>query len=112
MPARTRMTMRAFAERNSATRDDYGQKNVPVWDALATIPCYAWVRRGDTYHDAGLSVDATRYWAIIPLGTDLTSDDRIEKIEDRAGTELFPTLYIDAVLQRRDHLELRMRDHE
>jgi len=104
--------MRAFAQRNIATRDAGGHLNVPVWGTLATIPCYAWVRRGDTYHGAELSVDATRYWAMIPLGTDITSDDRIEKIKNRAGGNLFGVLYIDAVLRRHDHLELRMRDHE
>lgn len=112
MSARSRMTMRAFAQRNVATRDAGGHLNVPDWETLATIPCYACAKRGDTFHKAELSADETRYGAIIPLGTDLTADDRILKIEDRAGAELFGVLYIDAVLPRRDHLELRLRDHE
>ena len=112
MSCRTRMTMRAYAQRNSATRDAGGHLNVPVWGTLATIPCYAWVRLANAFHKAELSADETRYRAIIPKSTDLTTDDRIETIKDRAGAELFPTLYIDAVLQRRDHLELRLRDHE
>ena len=106
------MTMRAFAQRNSATRDAGGHLNVPVWEMLATIPCYVWAKRGDTFHKGELSADETRYGAIVPLGTDITSEDRFEKVHDRASTELFPTMYIDAVLPRKDHLELKMRDHE
>ena len=112
MNCRAAMTMRAYAERNSATRDGYGQLDPKGWATLATIPCYAWVRSGDTTHKERMSLDETRFSAIIPKGTDLTSDDRILSIKDRAGTELFPTMYIDAVLQRGAHLELRMRDHE
>ena len=117
MSCRTRMTMRAFFQRNSAGADDYGQPAPQVWGAIPSAaapktPCWTWVRSGDTRHRPEVSQDSTEHRMIIPLGTDVTSDDRVEKVQDRAGTELFPTMYIDAVLRRRDHLELRLRDHE
>ena len=114
MSCRTRLTMRAFIQRNStpANDDGYGQPSPAVWDDLSTAPCYAWVTTGDVKHGEEVSLDASRYRAILPAGTDVTSDDRLEKVEDRIGTEKFGVLYIDAILQRRDHLELRMRDHE
>jgi len=49
---------------------------------------------------------------LVSLATDVTSDDRVLKVENRAGTELFPTMYIDNVLRRPDHFELKLRDHE
>ena len=113
MSCRTRLTMRAFIQRNTVTPDDgYGQPSPASWTALSTTACYAWVTTGDAKHNAEVSLDASRYRAILPAGTDVTSDDRLEKVEDRIGTEKFGVLYIDAILQRRDHLELRMRDHE
>ena len=106
------MVMRAYIQRNSATANAYGHKSPASWTALSTTPAYVWVVTGDTRHGAELSADASRYRAIVPLGTDITSDDRAEKVTDRMAAELFGVLYIDAVLRRPDHLELRMRDHE
>ncbi len=104
--------MRAFFQRNSAGVDAYKQPEPAVWGALSTTPCWTWVKTGDTRHRPEVSQDSTEHRMMIPLGTDVTSDDRVEKVEDRSGTELFPTVYIDAVLRRRDHLELKLRDHE
>lgn len=104
--------MRGFIQRNSASDDDYGQPEPAVWDALSTTPCWTWTVNGDTLHRPEVSQDSTGYRAIMPLGTDITSDDRMGKVEDRAGSQLFGVMYIDAVLRRKDHLEIRMRDHE
>ena len=106
------MTMRAYFQRNSASANAYGHKSPQSWGTLSITPCYAWIVTGDTRHGEVVSADATRYRAIIPSGTAVTSDDRVQKIDDRAGGNLFGVLYIDAVLRRHDHLELRMRDHE
>lgn len=112
MGARSRMDMRLYAERNAATKDVLGHQGPPNWIGLGTFPARVWVVTGDTRHAEGLSVDASRYRAMVPLGTDITSVDRAVKVTNRRAVDLFGTLYIDAVLPRPDHLELRMRDHE
>lgn len=112
MPARTRMTMRAYIQRNTASANALGHESVPSWTALSTTPCYAWVDRGDTRHTAEMSAEGERYRAIVPIGTDVTSKDRLEKVTERDDTQLFGVMYVDAVIRRRDHLELRLRSHE
>ena len=112
MPSRQRMVMRAFLQRNTqATADGLGHKRPKTWTALATVPCWSWVDREDTRHAAELTTAAGRFRAMVPLGTDVTTKDRIEKVEDRAAVELFGLSVIDAVIRRRDHIELRMRAH-
>ncbi len=112
MSCRSRMTHRAFIQRNGADKNIYGHKSPQGWAALSTTPCYAWTVTGDTKNAPEVSQDSTSYKAIMPLDTDITSDDRLEKVENRIEAELFGVLYIDAVLRRRDHFEIRMRDHE
>ena len=109
MPARQRMTMRVFLQRNSAATNAYGEPSPPVWGALSTAAGYVWVDREDTRHDPGHSVATAFYRGIVPLATDVTESDRVEKVEDRAATQLFGLMAIDAVIRRRDHMELRMR---
>ena len=109
--------MRAFLQRNSAGADAYGQPAPPVWGAIPSTaapktPCWTWVVMGDTRHRPEVSQDSTEHRMMAPLGTDVTSDDRVLRVENRAGSELFPTMYIDAVVRRPDHLQLKLRDHE
>lgn len=113
MPAITRMIHRIYLLRNSASANAYGQKDPKSWAALATVKGYAWVVSEDTRHGPELSQASARYRAVVPLGTDVTEADRIQKIENRADTptELFGTMDIDAVVRRKNHLELRMRGH-
>lgn len=107
------MQHRVYLQRNAASADAYGHKEPASWTALATVAGYVWVVREDTAHDLERTAVETRYRAIVPLDTDVTEKDRIEKVEDRAEspTQLFGTMYIDAVVRRRDHVELRMRGH-
>jgi hypothetical protein len=111
MPSRQRMTMRAFLQRNSASADSYGHERPGSWGALSTTPCWAWVDREETSHGPNASLAAARYKAIVPLGTDVTESDRVEKVEERNTDQVFGLMYIDAVITRRDHIELRMRGH-
>ncbi len=112
MSCRAAMTYRGFIQRNTASDDVSGHPAPADFTALSTTPCYVWVMSGDTKHRPELSQDSSRYGGMFPSGTDVTSDDRLGKVQDRAGTQKFGVLYIDSVLERRDHLELRMRDHE
>jgi len=114
---RTRLTMRAYLQRNSAGADAYGQPAPAVWGAIpsAAAPktaCWCSARSGDTRNSPEVSQDSTEHRMLVSLATDVTSDDRVLKVENRAGTELFPTMYIDNVLRRPDHFELKLRDHE
>lgn len=111
MGARSRMQHRLFLQRNSASADSYGHRGPPLWGVLSTTAGHVWVMQEDTHHDAKLSKASTRYRGIVPTGTDVTESDRVEKTEDRAGTQLFSLMDIDAVIRRKDHLELRMRGH-
>ena len=113
MPARQRMIHRIFLQRNGASANAYGHKSPPSWAALATVAGYVWVGNEDTRHGDELSQASARYRATVPLGTDVTEKDRIEKVENRADTptELFGTMVIDAVIRRKNHTELRMRSH-
>lgn len=106
------MTMRLYLQRNSAAANAYGHPSPQSWGALSTTPGYVWVNQADTQHAPERSVAATRYTGIVPKGTDVTEDDRVQKVEDRAAAQLFGVMAIDAVVRRRDHLELRMRGHE
>ena len=113
MPARQRMSHRLYLQRNSASADAYGHARPPVWGALSTEPGYVWAVSEDTIHDASINIVSGRYRAMVALGTDVTERDRVEKVENRADTptELFGVLTIDAVIRRRNHIELRLRSH-
>lgn len=112
MSCRSRMTMRAFIQRNSSSVDSWGHKRPGNFEPLSTTACYAWEPSADIRHQAEVSMESSRFHAMVPLGTDVTRKDRVEKVEDRAATELFGVMYIDAILRRRDHLLLKMRDHK
>lgn len=114
MTARGKMTMRAVIERDvSEGTDDWGNPTEPDWEADEdATPCLMYVRAGagqvgrvviDTEKTAVLEDRR----AIVPLDTDVSTADRIARVEDRAGTVLFAgPMGIDAVHRRRDHLEL------
>ena len=107
------MTMRLYLQRNSASVDAFGHPSPPTWGALSTTPGYVWVNREDTLHTNELTAVSGRMEGMVPLGTDVTEQDRVEKVENRADTptELFGMMYIDAVIRRKNHTELRLRRH-
>lgn len=109
MSARQRMTMRVFLQRNSASANAYGEPSPPSWGALSTTPGYVWVDTEDTRHDPALTVVSAHYRGIVPITTDVTEKDRVQKVENRAASQLFGILDIDAVIRRKDHIELRLR---
>jgi len=114
MPARQRMIHRLYVQRNGASADAYGHKKPATWEALSTTPGYVWPVTESTAHDEEMTRVDGSYRAIVPAGTDVTEADRVQKVEDRADTptELFGTLYVDAVMRRRGHVMLRLRSHE
>jgi hypothetical protein len=45
---------------------------------------------------------------LLPLGTEVALTDRVQKVTDRRGTQLFGAMSIDAIFARTTHLELRL----
>ena len=112
--ARTQMTMRAFIQRDATvTKDAYGHKEAPTFGALATVPCRIWSRSKRERND-------TRKFALVeeircgmPLGTDVTELDRLEKVTDRLGVTLWAgPLRIDTIQHKHTHIEMNVRGIE
>ena len=114
MGARQRMTMRAYIERNDASANVYGHKSVPDWQSLSTTPCRVWSTRGDARHTPQVDMDAERFEGIMPIDTDVTSDDRLLKVTDREGSQLYGKMVIDSIAPAngRSHLQLALRRQE
>jgi len=114
MSARARMTMRVFLQRNYATKDPYGQPGPPEWQALEPVPCFAWAGSGkakQTVHGDVITITTDQPGMIVPSGTDIVNTDRVEAVRDRRGEDLFGEMFVDAILHRKDHLEIGLRDH-
>ena len=103
------MTMRVYLQRNSAAANDYGEKTPASWGTLSTASGYVWVDSEDTRHEPGSTVVSGYYRALLPVATDVTEKDRVLKVENRNASQLFGVMSIEAVIRRRDHLELRLR---
>jgi len=113
MPARQAMVHRLYLQRNAAARDGYVHKSPPDWQALATVAGRVWVATEETEYDAEVTAVIGRYRGIVPLGTDVTEKDRVEKVLNRADTptQLFDVMAIDAVIRRKNHVELHLQGH-
>lgn len=109
MSARQRMTMRLYLQRNSAAANAFGEPTPPTWGALSTTPGYVWVDAEDTRNNPAMTVVSSYYRAIVPITTSVLETDRVEKVQNRAGSQLFGLMDIDAVIRRKDHLEIRLR---
>ena len=117
MAVRGMMIMRATIQRDLRTEgDNYNQPGPPAWTTIETeIACRVWKggtggRRTDAGAERTITTDMPM--AVFPLDTDITEKDRLLKIEDRQGRELFGMMYVDAVLRRKDHLAVGLRNHD
>lgn len=109
MSARQRMRQRATVERQMQTnRDPFGGKGTPDWRThLQDLPCMIWQTAGREVTDGEKVVTVDDRRMIVPLGSDVTAQDRIASVTDRQGTELYPgPMRIESVARRTDHLEL------
>lgn len=117
-PARGRMKMRATFERNFSQLnarptdvDGYGQR-LEGWRELCTVSCHAWAGANGGRHTTMGEVRTVTLDApgmIIPAGTDVTAQDRVKIVTDRAGATVLGAMGIDAVLERETHTELTLR---
>ena len=109
--SRANLTHRCTIQRDQAEADDWGNPGPPDWQThLEDVRCRFWVPTGQEDIAAGTTiaaVDDARL--IVPLGTDVTTSDRIQSVTAR-GAELVPgPLTIRAVLPRADHIELVLK---
>ncbi len=108
--ARMMMTHRAFMERNStATTDAYGHPNAPSFSAQATIPCRAYTKTRREQVDGDKYALTEEMRCMMPIGTDVTEDDRLSSIKDRLGVVIWAgPLRIDTIQHRHTHIEARL----
>jgi hypothetical protein len=112
------MKQRVTFERNYSVQaagatdlDGFGQK-IGDWRELCTVSCWTWMGgSGGKHTNAGdartVTMDAPGM--VVPLETDVTEGDRVQKVVDRAGVQVMGIMGIDFVAVRLTHLELRLR---
>jgi hypothetical protein len=109
MSIRQRMVHRALVERATYTTDAYGQP-VPTWATqVASQPCYFWEpsssQRGEQMGERNADIYSHRL--VVPQGTDITEEDRVNGVTDRRGTVITAALFnITQVVRKPDHLLL------
>jgi hypothetical protein len=99
-----------LSAKNSDT-DGFGQK-AGDWRELCTVSCHAWAGSSGGRHTVAgevRTITSDMPGMIVPLHTDVTTQDRVQQIVDRAGNLIFPAMGIDAVLPRITHIEVRLR---
>lgn len=106
------MTHRALVQRNTtSTTDDLGQPSAPAWSThIASLACWFWqTAEREVVGDKAAIVGDMKM--IVPRGTDITEADRINGITSKNGITTIRSgvLLIEAVIPRRDHLELMLR---
>lgn len=108
--SRVQLTYRCTIERDANASSDDGSGNPlpPSWQAnLTNLPCRAWTTAGrEAVTDTTTVVVVEDVRVIVPLGTDVTEEDRVASVTYRGGTVWAGPLGIRAVLARKDHLEL------
>lgn len=109
MSARQRMRQRATVERQmQTTRNDWGGKGAPDWrEHIKDLPCRIWQTSGMEVTDGDKTVAVDTRRMIVPLGTDVTTLDRISTVTDRLGDELYAgPMRIESLARKADHIEL------
>jgi hypothetical protein len=112
MSVRAAMTQRATLQRNCARVDPHGQPGSPDWQTTAHVACRIWQGAGRRSAATQRVIETDESTMLVPLTTDVASGDRVLEVCDRRGTVLYEyPIYVDAVLRRRGHLEVRLREH-
>ncbi len=113
MTARGRMTMRALVQRDNASGEDgFGMKLPRDWQThIASQACFLYTIREDEIIDGVKHVVLGFEKLLMPLGTDITEDDRLLNIKDRLGVTLIANVMrITSVARRHLFLELSVTE--
>lgn len=111
MTARTRMSQRALVQRSTSSgTDDYGNPLPSTWAThIAALPCWLYSSTEREAVTEETTVVVANLKALVPLGSDVTESDRINRIVDRVGNVIDAgVLGIETVLYQRSHLQLTL----
>jgi len=106
--SRVNLTHRCTIQRDTSDAGGWNVPGPPEWDDhLEDVPCRVWAPTGreDIANDTTIA-PVTDVRLIVPLGTDVTTSDRILEVTSRGATIQPGPLGIRAVIHRQDHLEL------
>ena len=107
------MTMRATVQRNTpAGEDGFGGPGAATWGShLASLPCWAYTKGEREIIDGDKTVVLADHKMMVPLGTDVTEDDRVTAIKDRLAVNIIAnTMRIHSVIRRTDHIEVGLEE--
>ncbi len=109
---------RAVFERKVDTPDQFGAEEVITWETyIEPVPCKFWWWHGESgrstareYAEAERKVNLRGGGMLVALGTDVTTKDRLQRVENWRGETLVDTgpFRIVAVEQLPGHLELAL----
>lgn len=110
MSARGTMVHRAIIERQGSDTDRWGNPAPPSWSLhLHDLPCRAWFGSGREVIDSGKTAVIQDRRMVIPRDTDVKEGDRVLKVTNRKGDEVFDgPMRIEAVGRRQDHKALSL----
>lgn len=104
--------MRAMVERNVATGvDGYGHPVAPVFQAHATVPCFAYTPSSNDIIDGDKVATVQDVRMMCAVGVDIQEGDRIAGITNKARAVLFAGPYrIEGPVQfKHNHVEAALR---
>lgn len=104
--ARLNLTERCTIERKESGTDGWGGAAGDWQEHLADQPCRVWASTGEERIVDGSTVTPLEnVHLLLPLGTDVTTRDRVASVTVRGGTAQAGPLGIRAVMTHKDHIE-------
>lgn len=104
------MTHRATIERDTSSGSDaFGAPVAPEWTSQGEAACYVWSRTRRPVVDGEKVVTVQDLRAAFPRATDIAEGDRLQSVQDRIGTTLFPgPLTVRTVEHKPSHQEVAL----
>jgi len=114
--ARAQMTQRATVQRNQgAGLDAYNHPVPATWANLypnstypAGMPCWYYSPRGLRVVTDQATHSKEPFNLMVPLGTDITDQDRVTKVTDRLGNVIFGLCQVTHVKPMRRYLDVEL----
>lgn len=104
------MTHRCTILRSSGVADSWGQEDSDYTPLVTGQVCRAWFASEQLVIAAGELAGVTTRHLALPVGTDVTEDDRIGDVADLYGRIVFDGIHtIDELVQWPDRVELILR---